>query len=253
MQLSLLEEPFQCAPSAVGAERSSEDPPQVSTRPSVQELQGALSLGNGKIIKQVTSGTCFSEATSGRDNSVSVSGGPGFPGLATGLCSVWLIGRCWDELCLLTSPSQKQPLPLSRAPHTSPSQQGPLASAGAGVGGQEPPGWPWRPDCPGLGQGHREGHGVIQLLGSCARALRQRWELRKKLRSEKAENFSLESVYSENTLKQPFFLSLSFFTRSCLGTSAQAPWAQAMVGRFPRAMQVTHMWLRSGFMALHWV
>lgn len=140
MQLSLLEEPFQCAPSAVGAERSSEDPPQVSTRPSVQELQGALSLGNGKIIKQVTSGTCFSEATSGRDNSVSVSGGPGFPGLATGLCSVWLIGRCWDELCLLTSPSQKQPLPLSRAPHTSPSQQGPLASAGAGVGGQEPPG-----------------------------------------------------------------------------------------------------------------
>lgn len=34
---------------------------------------GVLSLGNGIIIKQVTSGTCFSQRTSGKDNCVSVN------------------------------------------------------------------------------------------------------------------------------------------------------------------------------------
>lgn len=166
IQLSFLEEPFQCAPSAVRAKQSSEVPPQVSTRPSVQELQGALSLGNGKIIKQVTSGTCFSEVTSGRDNSVSVSDDRGFPGLATGLCSIWLIGRCWDKVRLLISPNQKQPLPLTRAPHISPFPAAGLwSSTGAQVGRRHPSD-PGDPPAPGLRQGCSEGHGASQPWGA---------------------------------------------------------------------------------------
>jgi len=70
------------------AKHGSEEPPWVSTQPSVLQLQGALSLGNGVMIKQVTSGTCFSQITSGKDNCVSVNDGRGFPGLAADLCSI---------------------------------------------------------------------------------------------------------------------------------------------------------------------
>lgn len=68
--------------------------PRSSQQPSVQELQGALSLGNRIIIKQVTSGTCFSPRTSGKDNCVSVNDGWVFAGLAAGPCARcdWLAG-----------------------------------------------------------------------------------------------------------------------------------------------------------------
>lgn len=58
------------------------------------ELQGALSLGNRIIIKQVTSGTCFSPRTSGKHNCVSVNDGWVFAGLAAGPCARcdWLAG-----------------------------------------------------------------------------------------------------------------------------------------------------------------
>lgn len=148
MQLSFLEEPSQCAPSAVGAKRSSEDPPQVSTQPSVQELQGALSLGNGKIIKQVTSGTCFSEVTSGRDNSVSVSDGRGF---RAGRCSeLSLID--WQPLGrALSAPTRSSLCLHPEPPRAAPAQQGLWASAGAGVGRRHR-GDPGDQPAPGLGR-----------------------------------------------------------------------------------------------------
>lgn len=209
----------------MGAKRNSEDPPQVSTQPSVQELQGALSLGNGKIIKQVTSGTCFSEATSGRDNSVSVSDGRGFPGLATGLCWVWLIGGCWDKLCLLISPARSSlclyPELPSRVCRLLLEQGWALGDPGDHL----PQGWGR--------DGGTWGEVWAGLWGALCPSFVPEMRAMKKNSSEKAENFSLESVYSANTLKQPFLLKLCFFPQSCLSTSTQKSWALPWCAGFP--------------------
>lgn len=230
----------------MGAKRSSEDPPQVSTRPSVQELQGALSLGNGKIIKQVTSGTCFSEATSGRDNSVSVSDGRGFPGLATGLCWVWLIGGCWDKLCLLISPTRSSLCLYPELPLPAPSQQVLQASAGAGVG----TGWPWGPPAPGL----RQGWARCEL--GCESSVPElcAWDesYEKKLEWKGWEFFTGVSLLSKHP-KAAISSEVEFLSQVLPQHEHPEELNPAVVCRFPRAMQDTHTWLRSAFLALHWV
>lgn len=215
MQLFSLEEPFQCAPSAVGAKRSSEDPPQVSTRPSVQELQGALSLGNGKIIKQVTSGTCFSEATSGRDNSVSVSDGRGFPGLAT-VCAQfdWLAAAGTSFGCSFL-PTRSSLCLYPELPTAAPSQQGPRAGARVGRRNWGDPG---DLPAPGLRQGNREGHSVRWAVGCSVPAMRAM----EKTREWKGWEFFTGVSLLRKHPKAPFLLNLGFFPRSCLSTSAQA-------------------------------
>lgn len=103
---------------------SSEEPPQVSARLSVQELRGALSLGNGIIIKQVTSETCFSQTALGKDNCVSVNDGRGFPGLVTSLCVQFdLLAGAGRNLVCSFLPTRSSLHLYPELPSQAPSQQ----------------------------------------------------------------------------------------------------------------------------------
>lgn len=224
------------------AKRSSEGPPWVSARPSVQELRGALSLGNRIIIKQVTSGTRFSPTTSGKDNCVSVNDGRGFPGLAAGLRvpSDWLAGAGRSLVCSLLpttsslrlSPELPSQAPSQRRVSRRPPDRGWAEDTRAAPGTSLPQGWSRDPV---------EGHGGIQLPAPWGPpcwgwAVWANYEGAKGLGTVRGS----QSLIGERTAARPFLLDVGSFLARVLpqhltvstGRGLQVP--QGTAGHTPR-------------------